>query len=267
MNSTKQGNHGAAEHHHSETPSRRGNKKQWMTKISILILSRTKKITKSTKIAIWALELRKESNKKTKLGTIRETATFILIFWLTQYCLAFTKTSSATIQMIKIANHSEISAENPTTYHAFSNKYETARIVDFYEKKYRLERAHLLKIISIAVENAQLKKISPFVILAIISHESNFVANAKNSSGATGLMQIVVPVHHNRFKPYGGPQNALKPEINIKIGTEILGECIAKMKSVRRGLRCYAGTVNGNDHGFSDYVLREATHLKSKSKK
>jgi len=242
MHSTKRNQHTKAELPHSEILNREGNQKNWLMPAAKLISSRTK-------------------------GATRASASFILVFWLTNYCHALTKESPFAAQINKAPNYSKNPTSNPATTNILTRTYETARIADCYEKKYNLERKDLLRIISIAFENAQEKKINPFVVLAIISHESNFVANVKNNSGATGLMQIVTQVHHNRFKPYGGSHSALKPEVNIKIGTEILEECIRKMKSVRRGLRCYAGTVNGNDRGFSDYVLREATYVKNKSKK
>jgi len=267
MQSTKQNQHTTAELPCGETLSSRENETNWLTNVVKLIWSRIKEF-KNLAISIAKTPgPRKTSDKTRTIGATRTSASFILIFWSIHYCQALTKESTFAPQITEAPNHPKIPTNNPATSNIFTKKYEIARIADFYERKYNLERKDLLKIISITVENAQAKKINPFVVLAIISHESNFVANVKNSSGATGLMQIVTQVHHHRFKAYGGSHSALKPEVNIKIGTEILEECIRKMKSVRGGLRCYAGTVKGNDRGFSDYVLREATYVRNKSKK
>lgn len=150
--------------------------------------------------------------------------------------------------------------ENPKT--SVPEVYDEQKIVNYYAFKYRRNPDYLTEIIRYAFTAAQENEVSPFILLAIISHESNFLSAARNSSGAEGLMQIMTPVHKKRFEIYGGIQTAFIPEINIRVGASILRECIGIMKSVKGGLRCYAGTVNSDDGGFVDYVLNEANMMK-----
>ena len=149
----------------------------------------------------------------------------------------------------------------------FHQNHDAAKIANYYAAKYRRNADYLLEIVENTFTAAENYKLSPFILLAIISHESNFLRTAKNPSGAEGLMQVMTPVHKKRFEEYGGVQTTYIPEVNIRVGATILRDCIDIMKSVRGGLQCYAGTVNGDDGGFVDYVITEATMIKKMSKK
>lgn len=144
---------------------------------------------------------------------------------------------------------------------SFTNNYDAEKIANYYGAKYKRSTDYLLTIIHHAAVAANENNVSPFILLAIISHESNFLHTARNSSGAEGLMQIMTTVHKKRFERYGGTQMTYLPEVNIRVGATILRECIGIMKSVSGGLRCYAGTIN-DDGGFLDFVLREAAMIK-----
>ena len=145
--------------------------------------------------------------------------------------------------------------------------YDDQKIANYYAAKYRRNPDYLLEIVRYVIAAAKENDVSPFVLLAIISHESNFLHTARSLSGAEGLMQIMTPVHKKRFENYGGIQTTFVPEVNIRVGAAILKECIGIMKSVRGGLRCYAGTITGDDAGFVVYVLAEAAMLKKLSRK
>lgn len=144
----------------------------------------------------------------------------------------------------------------------FTANYDAEKIANFYGAKYQRNTDYLLTIVHHAAAVAKENDVSPFILLAIISHESNFLHTARNNSGAEGLMQIMTNVHKKRFERYGGIRMTYVPEVNIRVGATILRECIDIMKSVRGGLRCYAGTINSDDGGFVDFVLGEATLVK-----
>lgn len=150
---------------------------------------------------------------------------------------------------------------------SFTDIYDAEKIANYYGAKYRRSADYLLPIILHAAAAAKESNVSPFILLAIIAHESNFLHTARNSSGAEGLMQIMTNVHKKRFEPYGGIRMTYVPEVNLKVGATILAECVSIMKSVRGGLRCYAGTINTDDGGFVDFVLGEATMIKKMASK
>lgn len=145
---------------------------------------------------------------------------------------------------------------------SFTDKYDAEKIAHYYGKKFRQNSNYVLDIVRHAAIVGKEQNVSPFILLAIISHESNFQHLARNKSGAEGLMQIITKVHRKRFERYGGVQATFLPKVNIQVGAAILRECIGLTKSVHRGLRCYAGTLNSSDGGFVNFVQREAAMLR-----
>lgn len=141
---------------------------------------------------------------------------------------------------------------------AFSDQYDAAKIARHYAGKFRQDADYVLGIVNHAAASARKYNVSPFVLLAIIAHESQFRATARNGAGAEGLMQIVTKVHKKRFTPYGGPGMTFVPEVNIQVGAGILSECMGGTKTVSNGLRCYAGAFNTS---FVNFTLREAALL------
>ena len=61
---------------------------------------------------------------------------------------------------------------------------------------------------------------------------------------------------------YGGTQEAVKPEVNIRVGAYILKYLIATAGSLRNGLKFYVGAANAEDDcGYADKVLAERNRL------
>jgi len=179
------------------------------------------------------------------------------------------KVSFETIKQAKLKLQEHTPSDVPETVtppeeadRSFTDNYDAEKIANYYGAKYKRSTDYLLTVIHHTAAAAKENNVSPFILLAIISHESNFLDTARNSSGAEGLMQIMTTVHKKRFEPYGGIQMTYLPEVNIRVGATILRECIGIMKSVSGGLRCYAGTINSDDGGFLDFVLREANMIK-----
>lgn len=144
---------------------------------------------------------------------------------------------------------------------AFTDNFDVGRIALYYGTKYQRDTDYLLSIIHHTIAAAKENNVSPFILLAIISHESNFSHTARSNSGAEGLMQIMSAVHKKRFERFGGIRMTYVPEVNIRVGATILHDCIAIMKSVSGGLRCYSGSIY-EDSAFTNFVLSEATKIK-----
>ena len=140
---------------------------------------------------------------------------------------------------------------------------ESQRVVaDYFENKYTLDRTRIEEYVSNAVLISREVHIDPVLLLAVISIESNFNPIARSHAGAEGLMQVMTSVHEDKYSHYGGPADALKPEINMRIGAYILKNLIAKAGSLRGGLKYYVGAANlKNDGGYGDKVLAERDHL------
>lgn len=135
-------------------------------------------------------------------------------------------------------------------------------VADFFEKKYKLDRAKIEEYVSNTVLIAKEVNIDPVLLLAVISVESNFNPLIKSHAGAEGLMQVMTAIHKDKYALYGGATDAVKPEVNIRVGAYILKYLIATTGSLRNGLKYYVGAANAeNDGGYTDKVMAERNRL------
>jgi len=135
-------------------------------------------------------------------------------------------------------------------------------VADFFEKKYKLDRAKIEEYVSNTILIAKEVNIDPLLLLAVISVESNFNPNTKSHAGAEGLMQVMTSVHKDKYDLYGGTTEAVKPEVNIRVGAYILKYLIATAGSLRNGLKYYVGAANAEDDGgYADKVMSERNRL------
>jgi hypothetical protein len=135
-------------------------------------------------------------------------------------------------------------------------------VADFFQKKYKLDRAKIEEYVSNTVLIAKEVNIDPVLLLAVISVESNFNPLTKSHAGAEGLMQVMTSIHKDKYALYGGATDAVKPEVNIRVGAYILKYLIATSGSLRNGLKYYVGAANAqNDGGYADKVMAERNRL------
>jgi soluble lytic murein transglycosylase-like protein len=135
-------------------------------------------------------------------------------------------------------------------------------VADFFEKKYSLDRSKIEEYVSNTILIAKEVNIDPILLLAVISVESNFNPNTKSHAGAEGLMQVMTSVHKDKYAIFGGTSQAVKPEVNIRVGAYILKYLIATAGSLRNGLKYYVGAANADDDGgYADKVMAERNRL------
>jgi hypothetical protein len=135
-------------------------------------------------------------------------------------------------------------------------------VANFFEKKYKLDRTKIEEYVSNAVLIAKEVNIDPVLLLAVISVESNFNPLVKSHAGAEGLMQVMTAIHQDKYALYGGATDAVKPEVNIRVGAYILKYLIATTGSLRTGLKYYVGAANAeHDGGYADKVMAERNRL------
>jgi Transglycosylase SLT domain len=105
--------------------------------------------------------------------------------------------------------------------------------------------------------------LDPTLILAIMAVESSFNPFAQSSVGAQGLMQVMTKVHDAKYEAFGGNLAAFDPVSNLRVGVQVLKECIARAGSLEAGLRYYVGAANlEDDGGYAAKVLAEQNHLR-----
>jgi hypothetical protein len=106
--------------------------------------------------------------------------------------------------------------------------------------------------------------LDPTLILAIMAVESSFNPFAQSTVGAQGLMQVMTRVHDDKYEAFGGTRAAFDPITNLRVGVQVLKECIARAGSVQEGLRFYVGAaLLETDGGYASRVTQEQAHMRA----
>jgi hypothetical protein len=107
-------------------------------------------------------------------------------------------------------------------------------------------------------------RVDPLLLLSVIATESRFNPYAGSQAGGpTGLMQVVLSVHRNKFSKFGRAESmAFNPVANVRVGGLILADCISRRGSVQQGLLCYCGASGAStDGGYTEKVMSERRRL------
>ncbi len=135
---------------------------------------------------------------------------------------------------------------------------EKQRISKFLSQRYRKEPYQTEQIVHHAFDIAREVNLDPWLILAVISIESNLNPRAVSGQDARGLMQIHARAHAEKFTPHGGIDMAFDPETNIRVGAAILRDYIDRFAGVPAALKAYVGAaLLPHDEGYGAKVLKE----------
>jgi soluble lytic murein transglycosylase-like protein len=135
-------------------------------------------------------------------------------------------------------------------------------VVQYLSRRYRVAEEATRLLVATAFEAGREHRIDPLLILSVVAIESSLNPFAESAMGAQGLMQVMTRVHAERFEAHGGQLAALDPVANMKVGTAILADLIARGGSVERGLQLYVGAGNlPDDGGYGARVLGERSRL------
>ncbi len=107
-------------------------------------------------------------------------------------------------------------------------------------------------------------RVDPLLLLSVIATESRFNPYAGSQAGGpTGLMQVVLSVHRNKFSKFGRAESmAFNPVANVRVGGLILADCISRRGSIQQGLLCYCGAASAStDGGYTERVMAERRRL------
>jgi soluble lytic murein transglycosylase-like protein len=141
---------------------------------------------------------------------------------------------------------------------------EQAAVAQWISRRYRVATEPVAALVQEAWAVGQRAGLDPTLILAIIAIESSFNPFAQSPVGAQGLMQVMTRVHDDKYSPFGGTHAAFDPITNLRVGVQVLKECIARAGSVAEGLRHYVGAaLLESDGGYAARVLVEQGHLRA----
>jgi hypothetical protein len=139
---------------------------------------------------------------------------------------------------------------------------QQAAVATWLARRYRVAPEPVSRLVQEAWSVGHRVGLDPTLILAIMAVESSFNPFAQSPVGAQGLMQVMTRVHDDKYEAYGGVRAAFDPVSNLRVGVQVLKECIARAGSLEAGLRYYVGAaISGEDGGYVGKVLSEQLHL------
>lgn len=167
-----------------------------------------------------------------------------------------------------LADGEELSPEDPlavdraTAADPSRLSRQQAAVAQWLSRRYRVAPEPVSRLVQEAWAVGQRTKLEPTLILAIMAIESGFNPFAQSPVGAQGLMQVMTRVHDEKYEPFGGNHAAFDPVTNLRVGVEVLKECISRAGSLEGGLKHYVGAANlDDDGGYAVKVLAEQANL------
>ncbi len=131
-----------------------------------------------------------------------------------------------------------------------------AGVTQWLAKRYRVQPQPMGRWVMEAWALGHRNGLEPTLILAVVAVESSFNPIAQSPAGAQGLMQVMTRFHSDKFQAFGGEWMALDPMANLRVGVQILKDCIERGGGLEAGLRHYLGGPVDSD----DYVNKVLAH-------
>jgi hypothetical protein len=144
---------------------------------------------------------------------------------------------------------------------------QQAYLAYWLSRKYRVAPEPLSALVSEAYDLGPRNQIEPTLILAVMAVESAFNPFAQSPVGAQGLMQVMTKIHEDKYVGFGGSLAAFDPVANLRVGVNVLKDCITRAGSTEGGLRLYVGAANiKEDTGYATKVMAEYGRLQQVAK-
>lgn len=76
-------------------------------------------------------------------------------------------------------------------------------------------------------------------------------------------MQVMTRVHTDKYEDFGGKLAAFDPLTNLRVGAQVLQDCIKRAGSIEGGLRLYVGAVTTDGSWYVNRVMAEHLRIQS----
>ena len=141
---------------------------------------------------------------------------------------------------------------------------QQASLAGWIARRYKVAPEPVAALVQEAWSIGQRAGLDPTLILAIMAVESSFNPFAQSAVGAQGLMQVMTRVHDDKYEAFGGTRAAFDPISNLRVGVQVLKECISRAGSLQEGLRHYVGAaLMEHDGGYAARVMLEQSHMRN----
>jgi len=140
---------------------------------------------------------------------------------------------------------------------------QQAAVAYWIARRYSVAPEPISRLVQEAWDLGKRVRVEPTLLLGVMAIESSFNPFAQSHVGAQGLMQVMTRLHNDKYKMFGGMNAAFDPVTNLRVGAQVLRDCIRKAGSLEAGLKHYVGAANlVDDGGYAARVVAEAAYLK-----
>lgn len=153
-------------------------------------------------------------------------------------------------------------AERATAVHPGDLPKPQANVAFWLSRKYSVAPEPLSALVAEAFFLGEKIKLDPTLILAVMAIESRFNPFSQSSYGAQGLMQVLTRVHVDKYEDFGGKLAAFDPVSNLRVGVQVLVDCIRRAGSIEGGLKLYVGAVTTDGGDYITKVMAEHMRLR-----
>jgi soluble lytic murein transglycosylase-like protein len=174
--------------------------------------------------------------------------------WLESAFAAVENEAKAVSERVAMAVQPPAAAEQPDTPRHLA-------LAEFLAKRYKVSQELTLEFVRIAHAEGSKAGLDPLLIMAVIAVESRYNPIAESVVGAKGLMQIIPKFHADKLAEFGGEKAVFDPESNIRVGTRILREYLARTGNLGIALQMYAGALSDDNDTYTNKVLGEKQRL------
>jgi hypothetical protein len=141
---------------------------------------------------------------------------------------------------------------------------EQQAVTQWIARRYKVAPEPVGALVREAWSLGERARLDPTLILAIVAIESSFNPFAQSPMGAQGLMQVMTHIHDDKYEAFGGTHAAFDPITNLRVGVQVLRECIARAGGVSEGLRFYVGAaLLDSDGGYATRVTAMQALMRS----
>lgn len=180
-----------------------------------------------------------------------------LLGWLQQ------RHETGAVEPIEVIDTDPQAIERVTASLPHTLPAQQAKVAFWLSRKYRVAPEPLSVLVAEAFRTGQQVKLDPTLILAVMAVESRFNPFAQSPVGAQGLMQVLTRVHTDKYEDFGGELAAFDPVSNLRVGVQVLRDCIRRAGSVEGGLRLYVGAVSSDGGDYINKVMAEHLRIQS----
>ena len=140
---------------------------------------------------------------------------------------------------------------------------QQASVAHWLARRYNVAPEPIGRLVQEAWDVGRRAGLEPTLVLAVMAIESGFNPFAQSHVGAQGLMQVMTGIHREKYEVFGGRNAAFDPVTNVRVGAQVLKDCIRRAGSLEGGLKHYVGAANmTSDGGYGAKVMAEQGFLR-----